>query len=289
MITNPTEMAIDMIKGNLQKLNSSSGIKFPCSICYKTVLANQKAIECDACSLWCHIKCDGTTIDLYKQIMENNELTWHCLVCKIRFQHENIPFTLFNDTELENINNSESMKFCNELPKFEIISEVSKFSELDNNDIDHNLPNQTSNKYYSVGELQKIKMSKIFNIFHSNGNGIEYKMDLLHEFLSSTSSDFDVVAITETSQGNNDSFKSNVAIKGYDNYFIASLSARGGVAIYSKDKLNSFERTDLSIQNKEFESVWIEIKNNNSKNIICGCLCRHPRYDLSEFLHYLEN
>ena len=87
--------------------------------------------------------------------MENNELTWHSLVCKIRFQHENIPFTLFNDTELENINNSESMKFCNELPKFEIISEVSKFSELDNNDIDHNLLNQISNKYYSVGELQK--------------------------------------------------------------------------------------------------------------------------------------
>ena len=221
--------------------------------------------------------------------MENNELTWHCLVCKIRFQHENIPFTLLNDTELENINNSESMKFCNELPKFEIISEVSKFSELDNNDIDHNLPNQISNKYYSVGELQKIKMSKNFNIFYSNVNGIENKMDLLHEFLSSTSSDFDVVAITETSQGNNDSFKSNVAIKGYDNYFTASLSARGGVAIYSEDKLNSFECTDLSIQNKEFESVWIEIKNNNSKNIICGCLYRHPRYDLSEFLYYLEN
>ena len=155
------------------------------------------------CSLWCHIKCDGTTVDSYKQIMENKELTWHCLVCKIRFQHENIPFTLYNDTELVNINNSESMKFCNELPKFEIISEVSKFSELDN-DIDYNLPNQISNKYYSVGELQKIKMSKNFNIFHSNVNGIENKMDLLHEFLSSTS-DFDVIAITETSQGNNDS------------------------------------------------------------------------------------
>ena len=29
-------------------------------------------------------------------------------------------------------------------------------------------------------------------------------MAILHEFLSSTSSDFDVVAITETSQRNND-------------------------------------------------------------------------------------
>ena len=42
------------------------------------------------------------------------------------------------------------------------------------------------------------------------------------------------------------------------------------------------------MQNIDFESVWTEIKNKNSKNIVCGCLYRHPRYDLSEFLHYLE-
>ena len=46
-----------------------------------------------------------------------------------------------------------------------------------------------SNKYYSVGDLQKLKISKNFNIFHSNVNCLENKMDLLHEFLSSTSSD----------------------------------------------------------------------------------------------------
>ena len=42
------------------------------------------------------------------------------------------------------------------------------------------------------------------------------------------------------------------------------------------------------MQNLDFESVWIEIKNKNSKNIVCCCLYRHPHYDLSEFLHYLE-
>ena len=38
----------------------------------------------------------------------------------------------------------------------------------------------------------------------------------------------------------------------------------------------------------DFESTWIEIKNKNSKNIICSCIYRHPRHDLSEFLQYLE-
>ena len=77
------------------------------------------------------------------------------------------------------------------------------------------LPNHINNKYYSGGEVQKFKHFKNFNVFHSNVNGLENKMDLFHEFLSSTSSDFDVVTITETSQRNNDFFKTNVvAIKG---------------------------------------------------------------------------
>ena len=113
-------------------------------------------------------------------------------------------------------------------------------------------------------------------------------MDFLHEFLPSTSSDFDVIAITETSQRNNDFLKINVAIKGYNNYFTSSFSEKGSVAICTKDKLNSFERTDLRQQNVDFVSIWIEIKNKNSKNIICGCLYRHPCHDLSEFLQYLE-
>ena len=98
--------------------------------------------------------------------------------------------------------------------------------------------------------MHKLNTSKNFNIFHSNVNGLENKMDLLHEFLSSTS-DFDVIAITETSQRNNEIFKNNVAIKGYNNYFTSSYSEKGGVAIYAKDKLNSLEHADQFISMKE--------------------------------------
>ena len=227
-------------------------------------------------------------LESYKNIMDNEEITWKCLVCKIKFQHENIPFTLYDGTELSNINNSESMKFCDHLPSLQTILEGSKFDELECNEVDHNLPNRLINKYYSVGEVHKLNTSKNFNIFHSNVNGLESKMDLLHEFLSSTS-DFDVIAISETSHRNNVFFKNNVAIKGYNNYFTSSYSEKGGVAIYAKDKFNSLERADLNIKNIDFESTWLEIKNKNSKNIICGCIYRHPRHNLSEFLQYLEN
>ena len=32
----------------------------------------------------------------------------------------------------------------------------------------------------------------------------------------------------------------------------------------------------------------VEIKNKRNKNILCGCIYRHPKYDLSEFMIYLE-
>ena len=38
----------------------------------------------------------------------------------------------------------------------------------------------------------------------------------------------------------------------------------------------------------KIESTWIEIKNKNNKNILCGCIYRHPTYNLSEFINYLE-
>ena len=42
------------------------------------------------------------------------------------------------------------------------------------------------------------------------------------------------------------------------------------------------------MQNDCFECTWVEIKDNMNKNIICACIYRHPKYDLSEFMSYLE-
>ena len=50
-----------------------------------------------------------------------------------------------------------------------------------------------------------------------------------------------------------------------------------------------FTRTELNINNVEFESTWIEIKNKNSKNNVCGTLYRHPHYNFDVFFKYLES
>ena len=48
------------------------------------------------------------------------------------------------------------------------------------------------------------------------------------------------------------------------------------------------ERCDLKISDLEFESTWVEIKNDKRKNIIIGCIYRHPHHNnLNDFFQYM--
>ena len=77
-------------------------------------------------------------------------------------------------------------------------------------------------------------------------------------------------------------------IEGYDLFHTASKISKGGTSIYASKDFESLERTDLKINNPEFESTWIEIKNKKSKNIVIGCLYRHPHNNHVEFFQYLD-
>ena len=72
-------------------------------------------------------------------------------------------------------------------------------------------------------------------------------------------------------------------------YSQPSESASCGAAIYVKNKLDHFRKVDLSVIEDDFESLWIEIKSNKGKNIMCGCIYRHPNRNSNNFLEYIEN
>ena len=103
----------------------------------------------------------------------------------------------------------------------------------------------------------------------------------------------DVVAITETSEHKDHSFISNISLEGYKTpYHTPTNTTKGGTALFINKDYDSFERTELKAQTDLYESVWAEIKNKNSKNIVCGCIYRHPNYlnsDISEFNKYLDS
>ena len=279
------ESIIDNIENSRPKPRSC--VKFPCGICYKSVRKNQKAVQCDSCDLWVHIGCNGTSNKEY-ELLKNSDDLWHCMLCIVKENLQNVPFTRCDNSELTNIYSSNSMKFINSLPSLEIHDETSKFSNLSLNEIYDEISIKSSSKYHSVNEFQLLNKSKSLNIFHTNINGLESKFDNFNEFLSSTNTKMDIVAITETSEKDEIGFLNNVEIEGYDFYHTASKSLKGGSAIYVNNKFNSIQRNDLEISNVEFESTWIEIKNKNSKNIVTGSIYRHPHNNSTDFFQYLE-
>ena len=48
------------------------------------------------------------------------------------------------------------------------------------------------------------------------------------------------------------------------------------------------ERSDLNSNCLEYESMWIEIKNKRSKNIVIASIYRHPHDNFKDFFQCLE-
>ena len=49
-------------------------VRFPCGVCKKPVATNHRALECEGCQYWVHIKCGGITPKEYEQFQTNKLL-----------------------------------------------------------------------------------------------------------------------------------------------------------------------------------------------------------------------
>ena len=54
--------------------------KFPCRICIKNVSDKDKAVQCDLCELWVHIKCNNLNYLDYRYL-QNSDKSWYCTEC----------------------------------------------------------------------------------------------------------------------------------------------------------------------------------------------------------------
>ena len=92
----------------------------------------------------------------------------------------------------------------------------------------------------------------------------------------------------------------NAELDGYNFFSSPTKAEKGGAILYVKDHFISKRRSDLEkifYKPKQLESVFVEICNRNKKNLIIGCIYRHPSMDLNLFntdflsslLHKLDN
>ena len=95
--------------------------------------------------------------------------------------------------------------------------------------------------------------------------------------------------ISESKQKVGKDFLVNIQMDGYSMYSQPSKSSCGGCVFYVNSRLDHHVRDDLSVIEDNYETIWIEIINHNSKSLLCCCLHRHPSGDITNFNNHISS
>ena len=143
-------------------------------------------------------------------------------------------------------------------------------------------------KYYEPIEINSLKQSKTkqhLNSLHLNIQSIFSHIDDLKTLLTlSKDIKFDLISLTETRLKKGDTSFTSIDINGYVSESCPTESTAGGALLYISNKINYKIRNDLKIYNKKhLESIFIEIINKKTKNVVVGCIYRHPCMQINDF------
>ena len=175
-------------------------IPFPCGLCDKNVNQNQKAVFCDQCGKWIHIKCNNISnsdFEILKEEPDNKR--WICIKCTIINNSSMFPFTLESDEVLLGLNGFNLPSLVDSLPSFEIPSKLTNLPNLSDYDTDENLNLNISSQYCTVEEIASMAVpDKDLSLFHMNIRSLSLHFDELHALLSCLNVNFEVIGLSET-------------------------------------------------------------------------------------------
>ena len=262
-------------------------VSFPCGICHKNISYNQKAILCNNCNFYVHLKCNGISASEYKELeKEPDDVSWFCKTCTT----EMFPFGPLENDELLGLYNFDLPSFVDSAPSFEIISNLTNLPNLSDYDIDEHVPQNIDSRYFTLPELSSLQLSSSdFSILHTNIRSLSLHHDELVSLSTHTNLNLDVIGVSEMWHSKDNPISSNVDIPGYKFYETSSLSQNGGVGLYVKTTLTSNPRIELDSSTNDFETVWVEIENKKDKNILICCVYRHPCSNIDILTSHFQN
>ena len=137
-----------------------------------------------------------------------------------------------------------------------------------------------NSKYYSIDDINTIKAAPTssFNIIHTNIASIDKHFEELSLTLSLLDVKFDLIGITEHKIKKYIEPLKNSDLHGYSP-FLNQLTdtTHGGAGFYINNNLDFKERKDLNLNSTgNFETIFIELIIPNRKNVVAGCIYRHP-------------
>ena len=123
----------------------------------------------------------------------------------------------------------------------------------------------------------KLDLPSSFGLFHVNIASLKH-IDDLKLILSRLKFKFDVIGISEHKIFKDTLPSNEIKIPGYDEFIFAPTEGVcGGIGFFIKDNLDYVWRPELVINSPvNFESLFIEAIFPKRKNLIVGCIYRHP-------------
>ena len=157
-MTTPTDFLVKSIRASREaRLNNNANPQFPCAICTYDVRHNDKSILCTTCDHWVHIKCNGITVEEYRERQLRNrdnpalietEL-WTCLSCELEARAKYTPFLYLDTSQLLTLNSHNSLIFIDSLPDSELTTHAMNVNNLKVNDIEEDEVQNINSSYYT--------------------------------------------------------------------------------------------------------------------------------------------
>jgi hypothetical protein len=161
--------------------------------------------------------------------------------------------------------------------------------QLNNCDIDENMPNDVNFRYYSCDELstesKRVHDYNSFFTIHCNIRSLNANFDNL-----STMGQDILLNHDNLLKFGQDILLNHVGyLTGMNLYLnLLILMLHGGVGFYINNNLNFSIRDELSISTDDFESFWVEIEIKGQANILCAVFYRPPHGSAENFMNNLN-
>ena len=247
-----------------------------CGICFKKIGITHRHIKCSICQSKVHIKCNKTDPKTYEKLKNDINDSIICYKCR----EDNIPFFSCPENENKSLNKSNLLASESIKTFFKGINDL----EIEQNDSDDEPP--LNCKYYDLDTFKFNNNKKMMSFFHINIASLAKHKVELETLLSLLNFKFDLIGITETKILKDIAPIYDDSLEGFKHYFTPTESEKGGSSLYIAKHHNCKPRKDLdSLMYKscELESTFAEIIIPKKKNIIIGCIYRHPSMDLDDF------
>ena len=227
--------------------------RYPCTQCNKGVRKNSKAVSCDWCEQWTHIKCCDISDTIYNNLVQQNQdFPFTCIPC----QAKTFPF-----------------QNCEKLD-FDLNSQNKESPESNTETQNKNSVNDSS--HYECFRRKGL------HFIHINARSLLPKISEIK--LIAANSKAAVIGISETWLDESVS-DSEVEIENYTIYRKDRNRNGGGVCAYVRSDFAYNKRQDL--QKEGLEAVWLELILPKTKPILICIGYRPPKQ--SNFFELLEN